>query len=118
MTVIGPFNYQAIYESDVWNTFHALGSNYRAYLYQANRLEIWMMPPPNTELGQFFVEEEVMDPFIKNGLVEKTENDLIDGSVIRYELTEAGRLFADELSQLSSEESMKRLITCVKPIKP
>jgi hypothetical protein len=118
MTVIGPFNYQAIYESDVWNTFHALGSNYRSYLYQANRLEIWMRPPLGTELGDFFVEEEVMNPLIENGLVEKTENDLIDGSVIRYELTEAGRLFADDLSQLSSEESMKRLVSRVKPIKP
>jgi hypothetical protein len=118
MTVIGPFNYQAIYESDVWNTFHALGLRYKAYLYQSSQLSVWMMPPPETELGQFFVDEEVMDPLIETGLVEKTENDLIDGSTIRYELTDPGRTFAGELTQLTDAESMEKFIARVKPIKP
>ncbi len=118
MTIIGPFNYQAIFESDIWNTFHALGLNYRAYLYQSSRLSIWMIPPLDTELGQFFVDEEVMNPLIENGMVKKSENELIDNSSARYELTEAGRAFADELSKLTDAESMKKFITRVKPIKP
>ena len=109
-----PINYQANYENNVWNSFNALGLGYSAYLYHANRTEVWLRRPSGTDFGEFFVDEDVLNFLIGKGLAERKEDQLIPNSTFRYELTEQGKALYDELVQMENYRS--EFVERVKPI--
>jgi len=109
MTIIGPFNYQAIYESDVWNVYHALGTGYSVLLiHPSNGPTLWLVPPTE-KYCLFHTDAHIVDVLIENGLVERTtpENLPYDADAI-YQLTNKGKeLLAsiyDEVQQLPEHE--------------
>lgn len=70
MTVIGPLNYQAIYESDVWNVYHALGTGYSVLLIHPSNGPTLRLVPPSEKYGLFYTDAYIVDVLIENGLVE------------------------------------------------
>jgi hypothetical protein len=100
MTVIGPFNYQAIYESDVWNVYHALGMGYSVFLiHPSNGPTLWLVPP-SEKYGLFDTKPYIADVLIENGLVEKItrENLPYDAEAI-YQLTDKGTELLASISE-------------------
>lgn len=116
MTSIGPFNHQAIFESDTWNVFHSLGLGYNAYLFHpSNGPTIWCIPPKDTEYADFYKDEDVIQELIDKGLVVQRDDNLIDLSTARFELTEKGRGLYTKLSSLMFAEGQHQFISKIQP---
>jgi hypothetical protein len=127
MTVIGLPDYQAIYESDVWNVYHALGTGYSVLLiHPSNGPTLWLVPP-SEEYCLFHTKAYIIDVLIENGLVEKTarENLPYDAEAV-YQLTHSGTellaSISDQVQQLpepervsAGEELLKRKIKLQSP---
>lgn len=92
MTIVGPFNYQAIYESDVWNVYHALATGYSVFLIHPSHGPTLWLVPPSENYGLFHAEANVVDVLTENGLVEKTSpRNLPDDGEATYQLTSRGK---------------------------
>lgn len=100
MTVIGPFNYQAIYESDVWNVYHALGTGYSVFLIHPSNGQMLWLVPPSEKYGFFNAKPYIVDVLIENGLVEKKprENLPYDAEAI-HQLTDKGTELLASISE-------------------
>ncbi len=105
MTIIGPVNYQANYETDVWKVYHALGLGYTVFLIHPSNGPTLLLVPPTEKQSLFDTEAYVVEVLIENGLVEKTtrENLPYDAEAIYY-LTDEGK----QLLALIHEEVQKR----------
>lgn len=73
MTIIGPLDHDAIFESDVSNVFLALGVGYEIWLINVTKGQtLWCIPPTN-QYAQFYMDVESINPLIDNGLAMRID---------------------------------------------
>jgi hypothetical protein len=116
MVMTEPTDYQANFESDVWNAFHALGLGYGLYLTHFPEQIVRCVPPKDSKYGSFDISEEVVQELINKGLVLKTEGEFVQDSKVRYDLTDKGRGLNAELSNLMFVEGGRVFVSKVQPV--
>lgn len=106
--IIGPLDHQAIYESDVWNVFNAMGLGYTVFhIHPTNGPTLWCVPP-NANYCQFHTDADIIDVLVTNRLVKKIEEENLPyGASAFYKLTEKGKGLSTELSSAMSQEGYK-----------
>lgn len=107
--MIGPLDHKAIFESDLWNCFMALGEGFSVFLYQTSFEKIiWGCrsggPFPSYDLN-------VMDVLLQNELYEKKENNTLVDAEALYEYTQKGRQLHEEIKDLPIEESQRTFLS-------
>jgi hypothetical protein len=118
---IGPFDYQAIFESDVWNVFYSLGLGYDAYLVTpSNGKTVWMIPPKGTQLANFYMDMDVIQELINKGLVRES-SELPDkhpySAEKSYRLTDKGQSLSTQVQSKAFEEGQRVFVEIVRPVK-
>jgi hypothetical protein len=109
-------DYQANFESDVWNTFNALGLGYNVFLiHPSNGPTIWCIPPKESKYADFYMDEEIIQELIDKGLVERKDDNLIQDSEARYELTEKGEGLYTQIYSLTFIEGERAFVSKVQP---
>ena len=114
-----PNNFQAKFESDVFNAFDMLGEQYKCFCYPTRMNEIRLLSSVSI-LNNWNTEKSIFDCLVSKNLVEEFEpKDFIHHGnkvKIQYRFTKYGQELFDKLSPyVDFQKRQEKFIEIIKP---
>ena len=96
---------QVMHDDAMWQTFHALGCGFSAYLiHPVNGTCVWVTGEGPNGPSNFYVEREVTQELESLGLVSSAPSDFTEDSSETYLLTDDGRQLYEQYRDMPSDQ--------------